>query len=283
MHERLVISMLLGDKIRLLRKNKNMTQMQLAEALSVSPQSVSKWENHLSAPDIAVLPVIARHFGITMDELFGYRLDALNYKERFICFMVNNGMLQFGDFILKSGRRSPYLIHSGYSRTGSQISKLGEFYAECIREQGIEANCLIGISDREIPLVIATSMTLFNKYGTDSSHCVDYNMEDKAFLSNEITLITDAFTSGTTICSALERIQSQIGKYPSHIVVCVDRMERSSRSSFSAKNEIESRYGVKIHPIVNADDIVKAVESGVITAGEHWGELKNYVKLYRGN
>ena len=257
--------------------------MQLAEALSVSAQSVSKWENHLSAPDITVLPVIARYFGITMDELFGYRLDALNYKERFIRFMVNNGMLRFGDFTLKSGRRSPYLIHSGYNRTGSQVSKLGEFYAECIREQGIEANCLIGISEREIPLVIATSMTLFNKYGIDSSHCVDYNMENEAFLSHEITLITDAFTSGATICAALEKIQSGMGKYPSHIVVCVDRMECSDKSSFSAKHEIESRYGVKIHPIINADDIIKASENGVITAGEHLEKLKNYVKRYRGN
>ena len=275
--------MLIGDKIRLLRKNKNMTQMQLAEALSVSPQSVSKWENHLSAPDISVLPVIARYFGITMDELFGYRLDALTYKERFICFMVNNGMLRFGNFTLKSGRSSPYLVHSGYNRTGSQISKLGEFYAECIREQGIEANCLIGISDREIPLVIATSMTLFNRYGIDSSHCVDYNLDDEAFLSHEITLITDAFTSGVTICTALERIHAKMGKYPSHIVVCVDRMERSDRSSLSAKHEIESRYGVKIHPIVNADDIVRAAESGVITVGEHLAKLRNYVKRYRGN
>ncbi len=273
--------MLIGDKIRLLRKNKNVTQAQLAEALSVSSQSVSKWENHISVPDITALPIIARYFGITMDELFNYKLDALNYKERFIRFMVNNEMLRFGKFTLKSGRISPYLIHSGYNLTGSQISKLGEFYAECIRDQGIYANCLTGIDSREIPLVIATSMILFNKYGIDCSHCVDFDIENTAFESQDITLITDAFTSGASLCSALDKIKSKINRYPSHIVVCVDRMERSDNSMLSAKHIIEKRYGVKIYPIVTAEDIIKAMENGVIN-DEYMEKIKCYMKRYRG-
>ena len=274
--------MLLGDKIRSLRKNKKITQAQLAEALSVSSQSVSKWENNMSVPDISVLPVIARYFGITMDELFNYRLDTLNYKERFIRFMVNNGMLQFGDFILKSGRKSPYLIHSGYNLTGSQISKLGEFYAECIREHNIDNNCLVGIDNREVPLVIATSMTLFNKYGIDSFHCVDFDIKNDVFESRNITLITDAFTSGNTLRMYLDNIKMQTGKYPSDIVVCVDRMEKDEHSPYSAKHEIEKTYGVKIHPIVTYDDIIKAVDNCIISVGDYVKQLKIYRDCYRG-
>lgn len=280
--KKLEVTMLIGDKIRLLRKNKGITQHQLAEELSVSSQSVSKWENHVSVPDISLLPVIARYFGITMDELFSYRLDALNYKERFIRFMVNNGMLRFGEFTLNSGRVSPYMIQSGYNLLGSQLSKLGEFYAECIREHSIEAHCLIGVDDREIPLVIATSMTLFYKYGIDSSFCIDKNIENNSFSNLEITLVTDAFSTGTSLCNAFEDIKLKTGKLPSEVVICVDRMERSQNSSLSAKNEIQKRYGVKIHPIVTIDDILAAIDSGVITAGDHYDRFKEYVTRYKG-
>ena len=115
---------LLGNKIQMLRKNKNLSQQELAEKLSVSSQAVSKWERNLSTPDISMLPVIARFFGITMDELFNYRLDALTYKERFIRFMADNDVLRFGEFKLKSGRISPYFIAPEHYASGSQLTKI---------------------------------------------------------------------------------------------------------------------------------------------------------------
>ena len=271
--------MRIGDKIRALRKNKNVTQTELAQALSVSSQSVSKWENHLSVPDISVLPAIARYFGITMDELFSYRLDALSYKDRFIRFMFDNGMLRFGEYELKSGRRSPYLICSGYYRTGSQISKLGEFYAECLRMNTVDTTCLVGVGDGDTPLIISTAMTLFKKYGVESQYCIHCDPEDA---SGEITLQTDVFTSGVTLRTALDTIYARTGRYPASVVVCVDRAERSESSSLSAKHEIERDYGVKIYSIVDVDDIIHAAKAGVISVGEYMERLEAYKTHYEG-
>lgn len=268
---------MLGEKIKMLRNCKQITQTELANALSVSSQTVSKWENHVTTPDISVLPVIARYFGITMDELFDYRIEPLYYKERFIRFMYENGMLRFGDFQLKSGRISPYLIHSGGYRMSNQIAKLGDFYATYLRNHTEEKACLVGLTCRDTALVVATSMVLYQRYGIDANYCVDACFE--GFESNLPTvLVTDTCTSGTTLCQELDRI----GRMPREIVVSVDRMERSKHGFITAKQEIEKRYGVKMHAIVTFDDIVSAVQQNVIPAKEYLQSLIEYGNQYRG-
>ena len=218
---------MIGTKIQALRKNKGITQEQLAEVLAVSAQAVSKWENSVSMPDIHLLPVIARYFGITMDELFNYRLDALNYKERFIRFMVDNGVLKFGEFKLQSGRISPYFIDNGSYKSGAQVMKLGEFYAECIRENNIQTNVLLSSSVRAIPAMMATNMILYQKYGMD----VDYSFEKDVVIGrnlkagDRVTIIEDVLTSGRSLWMLLDKLKKTEGVMVAGVIIALDRME----------------------------------------------------------
>lgn len=280
----------IGKKIRILRKHKNMTQEQLAEVLSVSSQAVSKWENNISAPDIGLLPVIARYFGITMDEFFNYRLDALNYKERFIRFMADNGVLKFGEFRLQSGRLSPYFIDTGNYKSGAQIAKLGEFYAECIRENNIQTNLLFANTWNEIPLMIATNMILYSKYGIDINYCInrqeylsgDVVIGKKLGERDEITVVKDTLTSGNTLRATLQELQNTVKMNEPSVIVSVDRMEVGNRSPVSARCEMEKEYGVKIFSIVTLVDIIHAMENGVIGGTEYLDAMKCYREKYGG-
>lgn len=267
----------IGDKIRSLRKNKGLTQEQLAEVLSVTAQSVSKWENGISAPDLALLPIIARFFGITMDELFNYRLDALNYRERFIRFMADNGVLRFGEFRLKSGRISPYYINTTNYRSTSQLARLGEFYSECIRENNIETVLLAGNSAREIPSVVSTALTLYRKYGMDVPYSIDCTPVRSVELKEGTLLIKDTLTSGNSLKSYLEN-----NPHVASVLVSVDRMERGGHPSLSSLHEIEHDFGVHIHSVVTLNDIIRALESGVIAGADHLPALLRYRDQYGG-
>lgn len=273
---------LIGTRIQTLRRNKNLTQAQLAEILSVSSQTVSKWENHLSSPDISLLPIIARYFGITMDELFNYRLDALNYKERFIRFMADNGVLQFGAFTLQSGRISPYFINTAKYESASQIAKLGEFYAECIREHNVDTDLLVGNTLGEVPIVIATNMVLFNRYGMDIQYGIDGSVGKTMEMSDKVVLIKDTLTSGKTIRENMQRIEQKVGKCVSGIIIAVDRMETSLSSSKTARQELERDFDIKVHSIVTFEDIIRAVANGIVGSAEHLDALKRYQEQYGG-
>ena len=276
---------MIGTKIQALRKNKGITQEQLAEVLAVSAQAVSKWENSVSMPDIHLLPVIARYFGITMDELFNYRLDALNYKERFIRFMVDNGVLKFGEFKLQSGRISPYFIDNGSYKSGAQVMKLGEFYAECIRENNIQTNVLLSSSVRAIPAMMATNMILYQKYGMD----VDYSFEKDVVIGrnlkagDRVTIIEDVLTSGRSLWMLLDKLKKTEGVMVAGVIIALDRMEKAMCTELSALEELKRDFGVQIHAIVNMDDVIHAMESGVIAGTEYIERMKAYRDMFGGH
>ncbi|HKM35920.1 MAG TPA: orotate phosphoribosyltransferase [Lachnospiraceae bacterium] len=279
-----------GTNIKKLRVSKGDTQEQLAKSLQISFQSVSKWENGIASPDIAFLPIIAEYFGVTIDELFNYKLNSLSYKERFIKFMLNSGVLKFGEYKLKSGRVSPYFINTGNYKTGSQISKLGDFYAECIKENEIKADTLYGPAYKGISLAISTGIVLFNRYGHDWNYCFDrkevkdhgeggmivgYQLKD----GDKVVIVEDAITSGKALREAMSKMKQVADVRVTDMVISVDRMEVGN-SNLSAVMEVEEEYGIRVHSIVTIHDIISAIENGVVPGVEHLEKMKRYREEY---
>ena len=97
----------------------------------------------------------------------------MTYKQQFIKFMVENGVLKFGEFTLKSGRKAPYFINTGNYKSGAQLSRLGEYYAQCIADNGIKADTLVGPAYKGIPLAVTTAVSLFDKHAIDMNYCFD--------------------------------------------------------------------------------------------------------------
>lgn len=280
----------IGKKIKQLRGEKGDTQEQVAHSLQISFQSVSKWETGAASPDIALIPMIAEYFGVTIDELFGYKINSLSYKERFIRFMVNSGVLKFEEFRLKSGRISPYFINTGNYQTGAQIAKLGEFYAECIKENGIRADAIYGPAYKGIPLAISTGITLFNRYGMDWNYSFDrkeikdhgeggmivgYQFKP----SDKIVIVEDAITSGKALRESMSKIMQLAKVSVTDMIISVDRLEIGT-TNLSAVVEVEQEFGLKVHSIVNINDIIAALENGVVPGLEHLEALRVYLNKY---
>lgn len=170
--------MTIGTNIKRLRVNKGVTQEQLGEAVGVSGQAVSKWENESALPDIQFLPKLAEYFGISIDELMGYKLNALTYKERFVKFMLGNGIIKTGEFELKHGQKKNYYLDTEKFTSNAQIAKIGEYFADCIRENNLEFNVLMGLAYHGIAFSTATACALFNKYGVTVDYCFDRKVAD---------------------------------------------------------------------------------------------------------
>lgn len=214
----------------------------------------------------------------------------LNYKQRFIRFMVENEVLCFGDFVLKSGRRAPYFINTGKYRTGSQITQLGEYYAACYMENGIEAKTLVGPAYKGIPLAVSASIALAKSYGVDVGFCFDRKevkdhgegglfVGQKLADGDKVCIIEDVMTSGKALREILPKLRREADVKVESILLSVDRQERGTGEK-SAAQEATDEYGIKVCSIVTMQDIIGAIEDGVIGGREFLQAMKEYRAQY---
>lgn len=214
----------------------------------------------------------------------------MTYKENFIKFMVDCGVLTFGEFTLKSGRKAPYFINCGNYKTGSQLEKLGEFYADCIIDNKIDFETVFGPAYKGIPLAVSTVVALSKKYGVDCSYCFDRKEakdhgEGGMFVGKslkdgeKVIIIDDVMTSGKALRESMPKLKSEADVNVTGMVITVDRMEKG-QGELSAVQEAKRDFGINVYSIVNMLDIINAIENGIVSGKEYIDKMLEYRKTY---
>lgn len=194
-------------------------------------------------------------------------------KKEFIDFLIESQVLKFGDFVTKSGRKTSYFVNTGGFTTGEQMTRLGEYYADCImnhiRQGHIpeDIDAIFGPAYKGIPLVVATVIALKAKYGLNWEYCFNRKEEKdhgeggniigyKPKDGDKILIIEDVITAGTSVREVVPLLQSWAQLEIVGLVVAVDRMEKG-RTSLSATEEIMADLGIPTFSIVNIKEILE--------------------------
>lgn len=192
------------------------------------------------------------------------------YKQEFIEFMVESDVLKFGDFTLKSGRKSPFFMNAGAYVTGTQLRRLGEYYARAIHDNyGLDFDVLFGPAYKGIPLSVATTMAISELYGKDIRYCSNRkevkDHGDTGILlgsrlkdGDRVVIIEDVTTSGKSIEETLPILKAQGDVEIVGLMVSLNRMERG-KGDKSALEEIQELYGFKANAIVTMADVVECL------------------------
>ena len=190
------------------------------------------------------------------------------YKKEFIDFMIECGVLTFGDFVTKSGRKTPFFVNTGNYQTGSQLSRLGEFYAEAIKENfGDDYDVLFGPAYKGIPLGVTTAIALSNKYDIDVKYCSNRKevkdhgeggilLGAKLDNTKKVVIVEDVMTAGTSIYETAPILKAQGDVEIAGLVISVDRMEKG-KGEQSAQAEIKEAFGITTYPIVTMAEVVE--------------------------
>ncbi|MEG2852765.1 MAG: orotate phosphoribosyltransferase, partial [Hydrogenoanaerobacterium sp.] len=188
-------------------------------------------------------------------------------KNEFIEFMMSADVLRFGEFKTKSGRLSPYFVNTGNYRTGAQIARLGEFYAQCINEScGENFTAMFGPAYKGIPLVTSAASALATKYGInkpfffnrkeakdhgEGGALVGYKPQD----GDSVIIIEDVITAGTAVRETMPVLMSAANIKAEHMFISVNRCEVGQNPNKTAVMEVKDEFGINVHAIVDVRDL----------------------------
>ncbi len=192
------------------------------------------------------------------------------YKQEFIEFMVDSKVLKFGEFTLKSGRKSPFFMNAGGYVTGSQLRKLGEYYAKAIHDvYGTDFDVLFGPAYKGIPIAVVTAIAFSDLYGKEVRYCSDRKEEkdhgaDKgSFLGSKlqdgdrVIMIEDVTTSGKSMEETVPKVKGAADVEIVGLMVSLNRMEVGLGGKVGALDEIKERYGFDANAIVSMAEVVE--------------------------
>lgn len=220
----------------------------------------------------------------------------MTYKEEFIEFMVASGVLTFGDFTTKSGRKTPFFINTGNYDTGEQMGKLGYYYAKALNDTlGPSFDCLFGPAYKGIPLAVTTSISLAQDFNHNATFCfnrkeakdhgeggtiVGHKLQD----GETVVIIEDVTTAGTSIRESVPLLKATANVNIKALVVSVDRQERGTTEK-SALAQIQEDFGIQPVPIVTLDEIVnhlynKKVDGKILIDDEMLERINTYRSEY---
>ncbi len=190
-----------------------------------------------------------------------------DYRDDFIRFALARGVLRFGEFVLKSGRKSPYFFNSGLFNTGAALHRLGGFYARALEDSGLAYDMIFGPAYKGIPLVSALGIALDELAGCDVPYA--FNRKEAkdhgeggvivgAPLSGRVLIVDDVISAGTSVRESIGIIRAA-GAEPAGVLIALDRQERG-QGAISAIQEVEAAFGIPVVSIVKLDDLLRFLE-----------------------
>ena len=189
------------------------------------------------------------------------------YKRDFIEFALSRNVLKFGEFTLKSGRKSPYFFNAGLFNTGADLARLGEFYAAAIQASAVDFDVVFGPAYKGIPIGTSVSVALFNRYAIDKPVCFNRKeVKDHGEggnligspLQGKVLLVDDVITAGTAIRESMELISANKAELAA-VLIALNRKERG-KGELSAIQEVERDYQCQVLSIIDLDDLMQFIE-----------------------